>query len=182
MEAYGREQRDPAPSRESRKLGAVAGPLPPPGFCKEIPLFQQDTRCLPPQNPHGKGLRRRIVITKKLWRFLAASRMFLYHIPVLRAQRTITFAPLPRSVSGHPFGLRELPPTPSGPHWSCLHSRSPSFIMGCRDIILCKGWLVLRLRGLVILFERVRAWTPARQPVWRPALHPKDYEITRYRY
>ena len=30
--------------------------------------------------------------------------------------------------------------------------------------------------------EQMRARTPAQQPVWRPALHPRDYTITRSRY
>jgi hypothetical protein len=30
--------------------------------------------------------------------------------------------------------------------------------------------LVLRLSDLVIVPEQMRAWTPAQQPVWRPAL------------
>jgi hypothetical protein len=42
--------------------------------------------------------------------------------------------------------------------------------------------LVFRLRDLVMAHWQVRAWTPARQPVWRPALHFCRYRITRSQY
>jgi hypothetical protein len=42
--------------------------------------------------------------------------------------------------------------------------------------------LVPWLYDLVIANGRMRAWTPARQPVWRPALHSGDYIITRSWY
>jgi hypothetical protein len=42
--------------------------------------------------------------------------------------------------------------------------------------------LVPWLYDLVIANGRTRAWTLARQPVWRPALHSSDYIITRSWY
>jgi len=38
------------------------------------------------------------------------------------------------------------------------------------------GRPVFRLYGLVIASGQARAWTPARQPVWRPALHSGNYK------
>jgi hypothetical protein len=46
----------------------------------------------------------------------------------------------------------------------------------------CSVLLVSRPCDLVIAPEQVRTWTPARQPVWRPALHSRHYIIKRSRH
>ena len=66
---------------------------------------------------------------------------------------------------------------------SCAHTPSVKARNWFRsDAQDCLGDLVVRPYDLVITLGRTRAWTPARQPVWRPALHSSHYRIMRSWY
>ena len=60
----------------------MSHPTLPPVFCKGDPFFQRVTVGVAPQNPHGKGVRRRILTAKELGCFSEAPGPLLRHILV----------------------------------------------------------------------------------------------------